>query len=108
MASLPDLRKIDASAALKPNSHFKIDLAKKNFQSLYGKAMLSASIDKLTPVQMDFLQNTKYLTNLKQAFPKISINLNENMKNLYFFGSSTQVNRLLRNVSKFYNKLEHF
>lgn len=85
-----DLRKMNVKN-FAPNKHFKVDLAKKNFQSLYGKNSLSSSIDKLTPVQIDFMQTSKYLNQLRAAYPKLSINLNEKMKNLYFFGTSSQV-----------------
>ena len=85
-----DLRKMNVKN-FAPNKHFKVDLAKKNFQSLYGKHSLSSSIDKLTPVQIDFMQTSKYLNQLRTAYPKLSINLNEKMKNLYFFGTSSHV-----------------
>lgn len=86
MASLPDLRKIG-----KKSNHFKVDLAKKNLQSLYGKDTLSTSIDKLTPIQIDFFKLSKYLATLKSEFPKVECNLNENIRNLYFFGTAKQV-----------------
>lgn len=91
MMSLPDLTKAGMDLKKKNLNHFKVDLAKKNFQSFYGKDTLSSSIDKLTPVQLDFFRNSKYLSVLGGLFPKVKCTLNEILKNIFFFGTSAQV-----------------
>ena len=99
MASLPDLTKAGLAAAKKTPSHFQVALAKKNFQSLYGKDTLSSSIDKLTPAQLAFFRHSKYLAALATLFPKVKCSLNEMLKNLYLFGTSDQVRAAKSRVS---------
>jgi len=71
---------------------------KKNFKlnnhivQQYGRMTEADSINKLDANQIEFLKNTNYISYLKLIYPKISINLNENLKNLYFFGAKEQVN----------------
>jgi len=72
------------------NKLYKANLAKRNLQSFYGPT-INESLNKLSSIQIEFIQSTRYLSKLKTLFPKVSINLNEKMRNLYFFGTSNQV-----------------
>ena len=72
------------------NKLYKANLAKRNLQSYYGPT-INESLNKLSSMQIEFIQSTRYLGKLKLLFPKVSISLNEKMRNLYFFGTSTQV-----------------
>jgi hypothetical protein len=58
----------------------------------YGRMTEADSINKLDTNQIEFLKNTNYISYLRLIYPKLSINLNENLKNLYFFGAKEQVN----------------
>jgi len=72
------------------NKFYKANLAKRNLQSFYGPTS-NESLNKLTLTQIEFIQTTRYLNKLKTLFPKVNINLNEKMRNLYFFGTTNQV-----------------
>ncbi len=97
MASLPDLNKL----AKQPNkSHFQVDLAKRNIQSLYGKDTLSTSIDKLSPMQIGFFRTSKYLQVLGGIYTKVKFNLNENLRNVYLFGTAGQVSEAKEKIQK--------
>jgi hypothetical protein len=58
----------------------------------YGRFTEADSISKLDVNQLEFFKNTNYISYLRLIYPKLSINLNENLKNLYFFGARDQVN----------------
>lgn len=57
----------------------------------YGRLTEASSINKLDSNALEFFKQTKYLSYLRLIYPKLSINLNENLKNLYFFGAKNQV-----------------
>ena len=57
----------------------------------YGRLTEAGSINKLDTNAVEFLKQTRYLSQLRLMYPKLSINLNENLKNLYFFGDKNQV-----------------
>ncbi len=97
MASLPDLNKL---AKQLNKSKFQVDLAKRNIQSLYGKDMLSTSIDKLGQIQIGFFKDSKYLQILRGIYTKVKFNLNENLRNIYLFGSAGQVNEAKEKIQK--------
>lgn len=69
----------------------KSDQKKKNIIEHYGTKTEADSINKLDQNHMEFLKQTKYMSYLRLIYPKLSINLNENLKNLYFFGAKDQV-----------------
>ena len=86
----------NADANVKPvnskkGKEIKYDKISNHIIEQYGRLTEASSINKLDTNQMSFLKQTKYISFLRSMFPKLSINLNENMKNLYFFGAKEQV-----------------
>jgi hypothetical protein len=63
---------------------------KANFTTA-NETMISDSINRLTQIQIEYLNNSKYLANVKATFNNLTVTLNEQQKRLYFFGSVKQV-----------------
>ncbi|CAF0810463.1 unnamed protein product [Brachionus calyciflorus] len=57
----------------------------------YGNQTTADSINRLNPIFLDYLKMSSYLDTIRQLYSKININLNENQKRVYFFGSQKQV-----------------
>ena len=66
----------------------------------YGRHTLADSINKLDASCIEFLKQTKYLGYIRLLYPNLSVNLNENLKNLYLFGAEAQVQEAKEKVRK--------
>ncbi len=62
-----------------------------NILSQYGAVTRSEAINRLDKNQIEFFKTSNYLSNLKAKYPNLSINLNETLKQLYFFGSPAKI-----------------
>lgn len=65
------------------------------------------SITHLEPYKVDFLKQTSYLADLRQVYPKISVNLNETSKRVYIFGAASQVNDCKQKIKDELARLDH-
>jgi hypothetical protein len=66
----------------------------------YGRHTLADSLNKLDASCIEFLKQTKYLGYIRLLYPNLSVNLNENLKHLYFFGAEAQVHEAKEKVRK--------
>ena len=66
----------------------------------YGCVTISQSINRLSPFAIEFFQNTKYLNQLRAAYPRLTINLNTNLKNIYLFGPHQLVKEVKQRIEE--------
>ena len=69
----------------------KNEKLKVTFDKVVETPLVSEKIDKLSPIDVEFLESTNYLNELKKKFIKLKINLNQDTNEICLNGSRREV-----------------
>ena len=69
--------------------------------SQYGTVTQADTLKLQDTDCIELFRSSRYLSELRRVYPKVSINLNANLKHLYFFGDQRQVSEAKRRVEDY-------